>query len=85
MSTTPKASLDLTLSRVVCPQGKKDKGDKPKRAPSGFIFFCNANRAEVLKKSPGLPVPEVSIGSTPDSTRGSRNYHAQSWVCGGAS
>ena len=45
-----------------CPQApkeKKEKGDKPKRAPSAYIIFCGEKREEVKKANPEATFGEL--------------------------
>lgn len=41
------------------PAAKKDKGDKPKRAPSAYIVFCTAKRTEVKDANPEATFGEL--------------------------
>lgn len=38
---------------------KKDKKDKPKRAPSAYMNFCKASRAGIVKSNPKASFGEV--------------------------
>jgi hypothetical protein len=49
----------LTLVRFQAPAAKKEKSDKPKRAPSAYIIFCTEKRTEIKEANPEATFGEL--------------------------
>ncbi len=51
--------VDFLRSFLQAPKEKKEKADKPKRAPSAYIIFCTEKRTEIKDANPEATFGEL--------------------------